>query len=73
MIRLRVSPTISWDFESNLHSYTLVVRGTDFPGGTPQLQVRVFKIPAFYNSNMVLIIVLDSSGLCFESDSKRLQ
>ncbi len=39
VIRLRVSPTISWDFETDPQSYSLTVRGTDFPGGTPRLQV----------------------------------
>ena len=41
VIRLRVSPTITWDFETDPQSYSLTVRGIDFPGGTPRLRVTL--------------------------------
>lgn len=39
VIRMVVSPAVVWDFETQPNTYTLNVRATDFPGGTPQLSV----------------------------------
>lgn len=50
MIRMIVSPTVMWDFETPPNSYSLTVRATDNPGGTPRLSVS-------YNSNVCPCIV----------------
>ena len=37
---VRVTPGATIDFEGTATTYTLVVRATDNPNGTPQLSVR---------------------------------
>ena len=43
VIRMVVSPSVTWDFETPPNSYSLTVRGTDFPGGTPRLSVSTMS------------------------------
>lgn len=47
VIRLLASSSITWDYEMQPNSFSLTVRGTDFPGGSPQLRTPVDAVLSF--------------------------